>query len=355
MKEYILLIPKQPAANTRSAKIILPEKFFIQEYISMNALIDPILAAGFHPLCPYHWVKYGFIAIVTLLSIFAFLGIKNKYAQALIAAGVITVATSPTWVPFLMNRATPPVPHIDITESAPSSTESISPNATTAPLESSTQHLLFALGSSTATTTSCYIINITEGTSTTIDAPLNLRNAKSLHLHWDKDRDLIFAIAGTASNSVDLYQVDPDNPSFKFVAPLMGNAEPACSVLTENALLISKAGTADLKIAEYDLDTDEVIIHAMNSEQTKLMYAHTLHCTDGKDFSKSTKEKLPEYWTLTSKPAQGKELNGTYASITDEEQSSCSIVWLDGDIPVEPVMETMFPINAMGIVSIERD
>lgn len=348
MKEYILLIPEQPAANTQSSKIILPKKIFIQEYAFMNELIDPILAAGFHPLCPYHWVKYGFIAIVILLSIFAFLGIKNKYAQALITAGVITVATSPTW-------ATIPVPHIDITENAPSSTESISPNTTTAPLESSTQHLLFALGSSTATTTSCYIINITEGTSTTIDAHLNLRNAKSLHLHWDKDRDLIFAIAGTASNAVDLYQVDPDNPSFKFVAPLMENAEPACSVLTENALLISKAGTADLKIAEYDLDTDEVIIHAMNSEQTKLMHAHTLHCTDGNNFSKPTKEKLPEYWTLTSKPAQGKELNGTYASITDEEQFSYSIVWLDRDIPVEPVMETMFPINAMGIVSIERD
>jgi len=321
----------------------------------MTALIDPILAAGFHPLCPYHWVKYGFIAIVTLLSIFAFLGIKNKYAQALIAAGIIAVATSPTWAPFLMNRPTPPVPNIETAESAPPSPENISPSATTAPQEFSAQHLLFALGSSSETTTSCYIINITEGTSSIIEAPLELRNAKSLHLHWDKDRDLIFAITGTASNEVNLYQINPENPSFKFIAPLMEDAEPACSVLVENALFASKAGTTDLKIAEYDLETDEIITHAMNSERTKLMYAQTLHCTDGKNVSESTEKKLPEHWSLTSKPTREKKINGTYASIFDPEQATHFIVWLNGNTTVEPIIETMFPIYAMGAVSIERD
>ena len=333
----------------------MPEKAFIQEYNSMNALIDPILAAGFHPLCPYHWVKYGFITVVTLLSIFALLGIKNKYAQALVAAGIITVATSPTWVPFLMNKVTPPAQQVDIAKVVNPPPEDTSPSAATAPLESRTQHLLFALGASTETTTSCYIINLTEGKSAIIEAPIELRNAKTLHLHWDEERDLIFAIAGTASDAVDLYQIDPDSPAFVFIATLMDNAEPACSVLAGDALFASKEGSSDLHIAEYDLNTDEVRTHAMSADRTRHMYTEILHCTDGENVSKSTEKKLPEHWTLTSKPARGNKLNGTYASVFDQEEASHAIIWLDGDLSVEIIMETIFPIQAMGVVFTERD
>lgn len=219
----------------------------------------------------------------------------------------------------------------------------------------STQHLLFAVGSSSDTACSYYIIDTTTEAYTILEAPIELNNIDSLHLHWDAAHELIFALTSGKENIVDLYQIDPENPSFQFVASMGPVAPLGCSLLSESRLCASNRNIEKLLVSEYDLASNELMVYSIDSSHGQSMIDHACSCTDKDFISEAASPILPLHWIATSKPITSKFEEKTHIAIFDTQQASHYIAIFDSNNSLHALIETAFAIHTLGAITVEAE
>lgn len=325
----------------------------------MNLLIDPAFAAGFHPLCPYHYVKYGIIILSVLWGTFAVLGIQNKYLKSAITAGVFAIATSPTWFPLLQSRLTAQTVVQETQKACPFHTQAdekpLSPPSETS--EPTPQNLLIALVSGGKKDPALYyqLIDVDTLESVTIEIPHKIEAATTLHLHWDPEQKVIWALVSAEEGPIHLYQIDPTEAFCEHITTLEYMAPLGCSARLHNQIFASTGEGGGLTIAKYDSELGSLEQRRLRPDSIEFMQSHAFLCTNKElllQTEKSVEAVLSDDWILIAQPATDQKTGNQFASILDAERDAYHIIQINKNNDIQLLAETDYPARAIGFVSI---